>query len=714
MLPTLLFMLASPAIAEPVEWSLDPDLIPWETLTTVPDAGREPAGTLHEVEIRQADLNHRMESGAVGVEVLVEMGDLFRDEARLVLTDDAADPWRIPLETTPACLQLELALEGYERARVEDERHADPDGRIALLEAVTRSRLGQTDTALEAYANVIRSYRRTPYADIAKLAVGDLHVRKGRLDKARAAYKLVRNHKDRELRAYARYRLAHVFARMGEGERAVELLDPLSDTEGTPLVSLIRDASRSALANHMADHLDLPEMIEWMDTTCASDEACLEELREASARSFTALGQISAGAYLLTLDRIAPLEHDVTARVELSALAIDRPAAPIAIDRVERLCAEPDDSCRADVVHALAEYLEEIGDPDTMVVREYERLPKLSGRPQLSQELGNITRNRVPAAVALDRMESMCPDPACKTEVRSALIRAFDVTWRPNDARWLRMLAVPPPLPGPPAQQASPSAQETLAALQPLRPHQDCVAETRSIVADVYANIGRDRDASWVASLRGLSAAEASVEDRALAAVARQAVGASDALEWMGRTCSPLGTECFTRIRGSLQSWYEAAGRHEEAEWLTRVDELGRLGLRPASLLELLEVIRDGASAYEGLDRLELACEGDPACFVRVHVAWTRTLQLEDRLDDVARIEALPPEPVLIGRTRARAALGRAVETDLDPIEALGTVVSACDDDDPPCRRAVVNALADHYERAGRSADANRVRSQPK
>ena len=62
---TPLLLVASAVFADPVEWTLDPDLVPWETLTTVTDGAHEPADTLQEVEVRQNTLQREIEEKAV-------------------------------------------------------------------------------------------------------------------------------------------------------------------------------------------------------------------------------------------------------------------------------------------------------------------------------------------------------------------------------------------------------------------------------------------------------------------------------------------------------------------------------------------------------------------------------------------------------------------------------------------------------------------------
>ena len=251
-----------------VRWTRAPDLVPWETMTTSGDPGRTPAYDREQLRARRVQIRAALDkAGTTPTEraaALMELGDLFRDEARLVLAEDAADPLRIPLRTTPAWLQLEFALRQYEEATATDKGAVDGDGRLTLLKAVIARRLGEDD-GMDDITQVIRSYRGTPYVEMAKLAVGDHHFATGDLDAARQAYRSVRGNRDPELSAYARYRLASIHARTGEADKAREILEELLEEKVPgPFSDMLRDAARSAMANHRASEDGLLELLPWL------------------------------------------------------------------------------------------------------------------------------------------------------------------------------------------------------------------------------------------------------------------------------------------------------------------------------------------------------------------------------------------------------------------------------------------------------------------
>ena len=280
-----------------------------ETLATVIDGKRKQARSLKEIERRRRALLRSLDGirePRETVESMVEMGDLYRDEARLVLVGEFDQEERLVLRTSPAWLQLEAALEWYRRAREAGPGVAEglDRGRLALVEAVTLTRLGRSREAFAAYANIVRSYRRTRYADF---ALGDHHVRTGNEVKGRRAYGVVAGSRDRDLDVYARFRLAHLDALAGDEESATEGLEKLvGEAPGSPLQAMVRRGVLTALAVHRAEELSLTELVDWMEERCRSEHpSCVRELRAASADQLEEVARDRAASWLRNVDRLS-------------------------------------------------------------------------------------------------------------------------------------------------------------------------------------------------------------------------------------------------------------------------------------------------------------------------------------------------------------------------------------------------------------------------
>lgn len=728
--------LAVPALAaDGLRWSRDPDRVPWETMTTVADHGRSPARTLADIEERRSLLQSRIDSGRLDrpdqAAALVEMGDLFRDEARLVLQRDAVDPWRVPLETTSAWLQLELALDWYERAMAYDAELADPEGRLTLLRSVTLQRLGRLDQAWDGYVTVLRTTRGTPWVEMAKAAVGDAHVRRTRNAKARQAYRLVRGQREPEIGTYARFRLAHLAALDGLSDEAIATLQELvGEAAPSPLLAMIADASRTALANHLAERLPLDELVAWSIDQCAeANHACHRDLREAAAETFERNGQDREAAWLRTLGAAALLRGRPDDRLALTRIATEDLDPDPALVLVEGRCDQVDDSCRADLAFELSGYFEAAGRPDGAWIRQYLLLPKLPGRPELNRELGRIARDEVPVEQAVARFDAACDeDRSCLAKRDPTLRRVLQLTNRERDARWLAFRARPPEVPGGSRAAAvmaeivrnRASAREALDRLEPLTGDDAEAQQLRRTLVQYYDAIGLEDDSAWLLALDFVESTDlGNAPMVTLREVARESWSVGEAVAALAATCEVVDTACLRTFRGPLEVVYQAARRGDEAWWVQQLAVLYDLPVPPEAFPAVLGAFAEDVPGVVALQRAAPSCrhaevEREQMCtdfLLQSLMGWYGHL---DRLQDLRMLREALVSPQLASWPEVQRALLEVVEQTADPLEALTQLAKRCPaDDTETCRRATVSALANHYERLGRPAAANRVRTAP-
>jgi tetratricopeptide (TPR) repeat protein len=711
-----------------VAWSRDPSLVPWETMTLSGDAERSPARTLEDVEARRRQVTRVLDGApdaATRARALAELGDLFRDEARLVLEEDASNPWRMPLPTSPAWLQLELALRWYEQALEASPDAVDQDGRLTLFRAVLLTRLGQGDS-FEEVARVVRHYRGTPYVEMAKLAVGDHHYRQGDLDRARSAYKMVRGQRDPELSGYARYRLADIHAARGEPDEALELLLELveEDIPG-PLGAMIREASRSALANHLAARLPLLELLPWMHQAClGEDAACRRAVRRAASDTYAAEGADRADAWLRTVDASPTVESDLQTRLALARLMVAEVPVEELLFAAEETCRGSDPMCRAEMAHAVASFYEGAGDPAGAWLVSYTRLPRLDGQPEVQRLVARIAREPRPPTTELSDMEALCAptDDGCRRRLRTHLRAVWGRLDRLHDAAWLTFVEDGLPVPGPPdaalrirgSLRARAPAHELLGALLPgCGEDPDCRDTLFEVLVGYYAAIGAEREASWLIALKMLPELPLSAERRGI--LRRAALDGADARSTLGAlvdTCPILTPGCFEQVRVAAEAFYRTAARHGEVATLSEVALLADGATDEAAFPVLVRIALEGLPAAEALSRLVQACSGrDPACGPdarRVLAAWydsqgrdldRRTVQQVDAPPDLGPWSSLGPSFL------------RVVRTAPDPREAAARVGHLCLRTAPDCPARLRAALADWYETHGRPEDAATVRA---
>lgn len=704
---------AGSAQAESVDWTVDPVSIPWETLSMVPDQHREPARTHDQVHERMQAIQERLRAGDLGpnehAQALVEMADLFRDEARIVISEDFhADP-RIPLKVSPAWLQLELSLKWYRQAHDKHGATVDPDGRLALLRAVTNSRLGQDSNSLLSYAEVIRTYRRSPYADVAKLAVGDHHFRRGDTVRAAKAYRLVRNHRIRELAAYARFRLAHLEALEGDSDKAVGALAQLAEPmQGSLLEMMIADGARAAIGYHLAASAPIEDLVAWQAEACLDrGERCPDETREAAVTGYTAVGADNDAAWLGEMDRELARHVGVQRRIELAAHRHTDADTLGALGAVLEVCPVDDAECRVDVTGALADFYEEADRSEGAWVIDFQQLPKFKSRPDLDWELAKVAKERTEAHEALAALESKCgEDDACRETSRRHLLRAMELQWRGHDARWLRWVGMPPVVPGVPHEMMVATVRDRATAedaVARMCGGSGCEPGTLDVLAAYYGDIGLEADARWLSALASLPSTGRADVDAIVASVSRDDLDARPALAVVSERCASDG--CVAAALAGLERHFVAALNPRALLLLAPLMDYAD---DPMLLGALVHVIGNDLDAADAVDHLESRCAPDDvACSSTGRAALTGWYR---HFGDLVTSREIAGMPVIAGRPQLSAALRDVVRDDPDPQDALERLQSACDESDADCPWAAANALSEHYERAGRPEDATRVR----
>jgi len=729
--------LASSAIAwlpagaiagEPLAWTRDPALVPWETMTTSIDPARQPARTMADLVSRRrvvkAQLDRTGASPSQRAAALVELGDLFRDEARIVLEQDAADPWRISLPTSPAWLQLELAARRYGEALALDPASVDGEGRLTLLQAVISTRLGQGDR-FDDYVRLIRTYRGTPYVEMAKLAVGDYHFRAGDLQRARTAYRLVRENRDPELSSYARYRLASVHAALGEHDAARQLLTQILDQrEPGPLLAMLRDGARTALANQLALDLPLLDLVRWIDQACLpADRACRRDVRDAAAQTRGEIGDTVGEAWLRTVDATEALADRLDARLELArAVLADEPVVSVLL-AAEDACAPTDDPCRAEQAHAITQFYDAAADPDGGWLTNYVRLPRMRGRPDVQRLAAELARAPRPPAEELADFEALCaPDDArCGAELRVHLRAMYGRLDRLHDAAWLGFVDHPIPLPAgrgvaaraPELGRRRARAPELLAEMSaPCGGDEPCEAEVFEILVGYYAAIGEDREASWLIALKTLPALPIPEPRRAaLREAAMRGDGGLASLGAMIATCEVVSPRCVDESRLAAEAFFRAGARHVDAAAVARFALFRERTLDPATFGLLVDAALSDPPVALVLARVEQACEGRPdACAPDARAALAAWYELDERYADRLAVQRVDAPPDLGPWQHLGPPFLRVVRTTTDPREAAARVAALCPFGTAECPRLLQDALATWYDNQGRAEDARAVR----
>lgn len=714
--------------ARPVTWTRAPDLVPWETMTTSGDPDRVPALDRQALRERRLKIRAFLDSGRADprerAAALAELGDLFRDEARLVLAEDAADPLRIPLRTTPAWLQLEFALRQYDEAVNADAGAVDGDGRLTLLRAVIARRLGESD-GLEDALSVIRTYRGTPYVEMAKLAVGDHHFATGDLEAARSAYQKVRSNRDRELSAYAEYRLASIYARTGQADKARDILQNLlEDTDPGPFPDMLRDAARSALTNHLAAERPLIELLPWLHQACSVyDDACVAELRTAAADTYHRRGNLTADAWLRTVDATPLVARDLDTRLTLAALMRDEAGSVELLQAAEDLCPPNRAMCRAEMAHAVASFYAETGDPEGTWLQDYVRLPRLPDRPDVQRFVARVTREPGRPTQELADIEALCRDDACMRRMHQHLRIVWGRLSRLHDAAWLHFVDEGIPLPGPPDVElrarelvrARAPAPDMLRELEPLcAGARACEDELYELLVGYYAAVGQDSEASWLIAYKTLP--ELPIPEARREVLRQAALAGSDGPTMLGElltTCEVVDPVCFSTARVAAETFLRAAARHRDA---VEVADLAVVNAREHELAVfpvLVRVVLEDLSSTAALEAVETACVDRPGtCGAQARATLVDWYESQGRYAEASAVARIDAPPDLGEWDRLAPAFLRIARTSPDGADAAIRVTRLCPVTAPACQDALLDALALWYEGQGRPDDAAAVRQR--
>lgn len=715
--------------AEGLRWTRDPALVPWETMTTSSDHERVPATNQKDLierrEVVKSSLARREITDKQRAAALVELGDLFRDEARMVLQQDASDPWRIPLRTSPAWLQLELAARWYAEALLVHPQSVDGEGRLTLLQAVIANRLGKGDT-FGNYVQVIRTYRGTPYVEMAKLAVGDHHFETNDLRRARAAYRMVKDNRDPELAGYARYRLASVHAALGEHDEARALLEELiqADSRG-PLMNMLADAARSALANQLARELSLPEMITWLHGACPrGDRACARDVRAAAADTAARIGDDRADAWLRTVDAVSFPDDGLTDRLDLARLMLAEAPVMEVLFAAEGICGPKDMSCKADLAHAVMSFYDEAADPDGEWLKGYLRLPRIKGRPEVQRLTASIAQSPRPPEVELDAMEGLCPpsDTLCKAELRVHLRAMWSRLDRLHDAAWLRFVDEPLPVPGGQRErslamrlvrQRSPASTMLRELSVPCAGDEACEDDLFEILVGYFAAIGEEPEAAWLIALKTLPAMPIpDVRRQALREAALAGHSGLQILEAVLETCPEPGPRCLDESRIATQAFLRAASRHRDSAEVRRIARLTERAVPLPTFQVLLQAALHDPPTGEVLEGIAKACAGqEPECGPDARTALARWYEELERFADRKAVVQLDAPPALGAYERLGPAFVRLVRTATDAREAAQRVERLCPVGDAECPVVLRQALIGWYEARGQLDEARSIRA---
>ena len=643
----------------------------------------------------------------------------------MIIEQDSADPWRIPLETSPAWLQLEQALAWYDQALTLDNEVRDPGGRTTLLRALTLNRLNHHQQAFDELVLLLRTRKQPVITAMAILAVGDHHFREGRYKKARTAYRMVRKNRNAELAAYATYRFASCYAVNGESARAEELLHSLLEQPPTtPLLRLIRVASASALSNHVALYQPLKRWIELTHDLCEpGDDACRLDVRQSAIASYDERGQHHWSAWLSTVDTMPQLEADRSTRIQLAEIGFNGSARDL-LHVAESTCAQRDIACQREYSHQIARYHEAIQSPDAGWLIQYERLPKLAGKPAINQRLGLIVQEPENPRVELQELEALCNgDSSCLVDVRIALGRAYSTSWRLMDARWIYLLDSPVVIEGQPVATALLDQVTRLRLAGPEALDQfesscdtvSCIASATEALFNTYEQTGQRKGVAFLLAHEFAPTLPLPSQQRAIATqVVRESIAAPEALDRMLQSCAEVNQSCFVDVRGALEVLYRIADSPSDANWLANLAILGELEIPYQSFVTFLATATEELHAEDAMDRIEPSCPPmESSCIPIVHLALVGWYENQEQWMDVRSMRHQLQFPPLRGYSKVRRLFSVIADQDPPPKEALNLLIARCPVNHNPCHRAAASALAEWYAQSNRMHDARLIRSSP-
>lgn len=708
MIAACLMLVGSVRADEGTRWSMDPGGIPWETVATVADDGRTIATTHADVEARLRETQERLAAPDLTHEervgLLVEMGDLFRDDARVVIAEDFEANPRYAFRTSPAWLQLELSLGWYEKARQEDAALADVNGRNTLLMAVVGARLDGQDT-FDDVTSVVRTFRGTPYIELARAAVGDHLLRVDDPERAKAAYRGLRG--SNELSDYARLRIVEAGGALADdGKSAESLVDLARNQDDALMARMVAATARTVLASQVAPSMSVAELIVWGQALCGDLVRCEREVAFAAADGYLAVGDDAASAWLREIDpivtRLAP-----TRRAELAAFATGSEPSESFLRALRGLCSDEDPACRADVVHHAASWYEDSGNAEGAWIAELRRLPGFPDHPDMEDALIDIVRKQPSAPEALRMLVERCgADADCGERARAGLLAYYDGTWRAHDARWLRWVAEAPPFQGadPLAcarivrERLGPDAAIALLVDDPAAP---VVAARIRLLAAYYRDIGESAFAGAVDAWAVVGAPGPSRD--LLAGVITDRLDAVGAMTRIADVCKN-DDYCVVSSVDAARSYYLGSGQAGAAEALPR-------GFDVASQAVLVRGVGADVRGEPMTAAVIGACPpGDVGCADanrRALAAWY------ERRGMVLEAKVARESYAIAGWEAVGVGVQGALRQPGGAAGPLGVIASLCGDD-ASCAADARDALAAWYEARERHEDARSVRTAPR
>lgn len=705
-------------------WTRSAERLPWETLTRALDVERIPAADRQTLVARKQDIRPRLDdprlTDSERAAALVSLGDLFRDEARLVLEADRTSDWRVSVDITPAWLQLEFALEYYDEAIALRPEILDTDVRFMLTRNLVARRLGQLERGPSS-KRWIKMARGTPYMDVARVAVADSAYRDGDLDGARAGFRGIRRGRSPGLSLYADYRRADLLARSEELAKADSLLQAVIEAESVGVFyALLREEALSATADHRAFELGVGEVIRWLSTACRDGDAfCVLQLRYAASESMRRRRLVKEAEWLGTVDDLELLRSDIDFRVKLATFASQDARPADLLSMMLKRCPARDAACHITMVHSLWQYFAGASDARGDWLREYLRVPLMLERPEVQQLVRRYLIAPKAPLEELQAFDALCSEPACRTEVRRHLRMVWSRVGRLHDAAWLHFVEDGIPVPGPDeadlvarrlaTERKGP--REMIATLRGYCASEAEVQELLQLLVGYYAAIGADLEADWVVAWMRIGELPASeLEREALRQALLDGTDGLGAVAVLIRECAGDDGACVGRARASVEGFLRFAGRHGQATIVRALSVTDEVPVSVTVRRALVELMVRGDAIDEALQVIEATCDVEGAsCGERARRAFGAWLDATGDTEGASRVRAVDEQPDLGVYAEFLPEFLRLARTAPTGRVAAERVVLLCDGD-AACQDSLLDALALWYEAQGRPVDASEVR----
>jgi hypothetical protein len=542
--------------------------------------------------------------------------------------------------------------------------------------------------------------------------VADRDVRDGAVGEARSGYKSVRDSKD--LASYAQYRLAGLLAADGEADRARQMLQLLADDRSPgPFTAMLRDAARSALANHQATDRGLVQVIPWIDEICPpGDVACRRELRAAAADTWRRAGDVRSEAWLRTVDAADPLEGNPGVRLDLARNMVSGLPAFDLVMAAEAACSGPDGrevrpGCRAEMALAVGNFHDQAGDPTGSWIQGYARLPRLD-RPDVQREVANLVRQPGPPDRELAALDALCKpnEPACTARLHTHLRAVWSRLDRVHDAAWLHFVDSPPPWPGIDEAVAQglvrmrAPARTVLGSVDPACTREPtCAQDIHPLMVGYYAAIGEEAEAAWLIALQGIDELPLSEAGRlALRDAAMRGLGGAEMARAVIRTCPAYTAPCFATSRVAAEAFLRAAQRVPEANEAAKFGVLSDFRIVEPAWTPLIEVLVGDLDARTALAKVTSACGSDPSCGIEARAALAAWYAEMGRPDQERMVLAVDRTVELGAWEPVRDRLLRVLYTAPDEATARARIPDLCPVGSADCQAVLGEAVRAWYQ----------------